>query len=88
MRENEIYSRLIVVTSQMRVHSFLGFICLVLFIAEQVMLFLNFINFNFLYVLTSFSFTLGFFENKKLFENYVEEYDNLKEELKELFNKK
>jgi hypothetical protein len=31
---------------------------------------------------------LGFFENKKLFENYVEEYDNLQEELKELFNKK
>jgi hypothetical protein len=55
---------------------------------EQVMLFLNFINFNFLYILTSSSFTLGFFENKKLFENYVEEYDNLQEELKELFNKK
>jgi hypothetical protein len=86
MRENEIYSRLIVVTSQMRVHSFLGFICLVLFIVEQVMFFLNFINF--LYILTSLSFTLGFFENKKLFENYVEEYDNLQEELKELFNKK
>jgi hypothetical protein len=88
MRENEIYSRLIVVTSQMRVHSFLGFMCLVLFIVEQVMLFLNFINFNFLYILTSSSFTLGFFENKKLFENYVEEYDNLQEDLKELFNKK
>jgi hypothetical protein len=86
MRENEIYSRLIIVTSQMRVHSFLGFICLVLFIVEQVMFFLNFINF--LYILTSLSFTLGFFENKKLFENYVEEYDNLQEELKELFNKK
>ena len=86
MRENEIYSRLIVVTSQMRVHSFLGFMCLVLFIVEQVMFFLNFINF--LYILTSLSFTLGFFENKKLFENYVEEYDNLQEELKELFNKK
>jgi hypothetical protein len=86
MRENEIYSRLIVVTSQMRVHSFLGFICLVLFIVEQVMFFLNFINF--LYILTSLSFTLGFFENKKLFENYVEEYDNLQEDLKELFNKK
>jgi hypothetical protein len=88
MRENEIYSRLIVVTSQMRVHGFLGFMCLVLFIVEQVMFFLNFINFNFLYILTSLSFTLGFFENKKLFENYVEEYDNLQEELKELFNKK
>jgi hypothetical protein len=88
MRENEIYSRLIVVTSQMRVHSFLGFICLVLFIVEQFMFFLNFINFNFLYILTSLFFTLGFFENKKLFENHVEEYDNLQEELKELFNKK
>jgi hypothetical protein len=88
MRENEIYLRLIIVTSQMRVHSFLGFMCLVLFIVEQVMLFLNFINFNFLYILTSWFFTLGFFENKKLFENHVEEYDNLQEELKELFNKK
>jgi hypothetical protein len=88
MRENEIYLRLIVVTSQMRVHSFLGFMCLLLFIVEQFMFFLNFINFNFLYILTLLFFTLGFFENKKLFENHVEEYDNLQEELKELFNKK
>ena len=51
------------------------------------MLLLGYVHFDVLYVMASIFLTLGFFENKKLFEDYVKEYDDLQEELKNLFDK-
>ena len=87
MKEYEIYERLIIVSASMRIHSFIGFTCLLSFIFENIMLLLGYVHFDVLYVMASIFLTLGFFENKKLFEDYVKEYDDLQEELKNLFDK-
>lgn len=87
MREYEIYERLVIVTASMRIHSFIGFVCLASFIFENVILFLGYIFFDLTYIVINIFLTLGFFENKNLFENYTKEYDELQEELKNLFDK-
>ena len=87
MREYEIYERLVIVTASMRVHSFFGLLCLASFIFENVMLFLGYIFFDLSYIVINIFLILGFFENKNLFEKYTKEYDELQEELKNLFDK-
>lgn len=87
MREYEIYERLVIVTASMRIHSFFGLLCLASFIFENVMLVLGYIFFDSTYIVINIFLTLGFFENKNLFEKYTKEYDELQEELKNLFDK-
>jgi len=87
MKEYEIYERLIIVTTSIRIHSFIGFTCLSSFVFENIMLLLGYVHFDVFYVMSSIFLTLGFFENKKLFQDYVKEYDDLQEKLKNLFDK-
>ena len=72
MREYEIYERLVIVTTSMRIHSFIGFVCLASLIFENVMLFLGYIFFDLTYIVINIFLTLGFFENKNLFEILME----------------